>query len=71
MDTITITVSGLYKPKKWEILKIQTKNQWTIVTGFENENNGYTINTEPINLSKWKYIRKFQMWMISKIFISK
>ncbi len=70
-ENITITTSHYFKPKKWEVLKIGSSNSWNIVTEIsEGDMMGYSLTTTPINLSRWKWIRKFQIWMIGKIFKS-
>ncbi len=70
--SITITVSSFFRPKKWEVLKIASSQQWSIVTEISEPNTfGTTLTTTPINLSKWKWIRNFQIKMLNKIFKTK
>jgi hypothetical protein len=66
---IKITVSKFYKPKMWEVLKISSLNKWSIVTKIdESASMGIILTTTPINLSKWGWVRNFQIWMLGKIF---
>ena len=69
-DSITITVSKHFHPKMWQVLHIGTTQQWSIVTDFEKDydNLSCSLTTTPINLSKWKWVRNFQIWMLNKIF---
>lgn len=68
-DNVTITVSSFYNPKKWEVLQIGSSKSWNIVTEISKPDNlGFTLTTTPINLSRWKWIRNFQIRMLNKIF---
>jgi len=68
-DSITITVSNFYSPKRWEVLKIASSGEWNIVTNIvKDATYGFTLTTEKINLSRWRWIRNFQIKMLNKIF---
>lgn len=75
-ESITFTLGkenyGTGTPfKEWDIIKSSGKplfgERYDLVKKVESENSGqYTLTMHPLNISKWKWMRKLELYILRK-----